>query len=383
MSGGSTKTEESNKVDPALMALYNQNYQRASAIADTPFQAYGGERVAGFTPTQLEAQGYLTDIARGRTGADMLAQARGGIGAAMNYAPGAIPMPGTVTPGSVSAVPVSAGMLRDTDLSPYMNPFTQSVIDTSLADLSRARDVQRVADNQAATAAHAFGGSRQGVADSLTNDAYLRNVASTTANLRSSGFDRAVAAATADLDRILGANQFNSGQSYDAQKTNVGNRLAADQFNTGTALDVARANVANDMAGANFRLNAAGAMAGLGDQELNSELKRAGALAAVGDAQQQNSQARDDAAYEEFMRMLGYPAQQQAIRSAALGMIPIEQTKTGTTSKSGGGFGDVMGGLMGVASLAIPGGGSIGGGLLASALGMGAKKAAGSDSIWV
>ncbi len=298
-------------------------------------------------------------------------------------APGAIAMPGTVTPGSVSAVPVSAGMLRDTDLSPYMNPFTQSVIDTSLADLSRARDVQRVADNQGATAAHAFGGSRQGVADSLTNDAYLRNVASTTANLRSSGFDRAVAAATADLDRLLGASQFNSGQSYDAQKTNVGNRLVADQFNTGTALDVARTNVANDMAGANFRLNAAGAMAGLGDQELNAELKRAGALAAVGDAQQQNQQMRDDAAYEEFMRMLGYPAQQQAIRSAALGMIPIEQTKTGTTSKSGGGFGDVMGGLMGVASLAIPGGGSIGGGLLASALGMGAKKAAGSDSIWV
>ena len=373
MSGGSTKTEESNKVDPALMALYNQNYQRASAIADTPFQAYGGERVAGFTPAQLEAQGYLGDIARGRTGADALNQARNGIGAAMSYTPGAIAMPGAVTPGSVSAVPISAGMLRDTDLSPYMNPFTQGVIDTSLADLSRARDVQRVADNQSATAANAFGGSRQGVADSLTNDAYMRNVASTSANLRSSGFDRAVAAATSDLDRLLGASQFNSGQSYDAQKTNVGNRLAADQFNTGTALDVARTNIANDMAGANFRMTAAGAMAGLGDQELNAELKRAGALAAVGDAQQQNQQARDDAAYEEFMRMLGYPAQQQAIRSAALGMIPIEQTTTSTSKKSEG-FGSVLGSVLGgVAGIAMPGGGSFAGGLLSRGLGWGPK----------
>ncbi len=99
---------------------------------------------------------------------------------------------------------------------------------------------------------------------------------------------------------------------------------------------MARTNVANDMAGANFRLTAAGAMAGLGDQELNAELKRAGALGAVGDAQQMNNQARDDAAYEEFMRMIGYPAQQQAIRSAALGMIPIEQTTTGTTHKTPG-----------------------------------------------
>lgn len=355
MSGGSSKQEQSNKVDPALMALYNQNYQRASAIADTPFQAYGGERVAGFTPTQLEAQGYLTDIARNRTGADTLSQAKAGIGGLTGYTPGQITAPGNVAAGSVNAVPVSAGMLRDTDLSPYMNPFTQGVIDTSLADLARARDVQRVADNQSATAAKAFGGSRQGVADSLTNEAYLRNVSSTTANLRSSAFDRAVDAATADLDRLLGASQFNSGQAYDAQKTNVGNRLAADQFNAGMALDVARTNVANDMAGANFRLNAAGALAGLSDQELNAELKRAGALGLVGDAQQQNQQARDDAAYEEFMRMIGYPAQQQAMRNQALGMMPIEQTTT-TTSSQKPGFLDYVNSAAGLVKAFKPGG---------------------------
>jgi len=103
--------------------------------------------------------------------------------------------------------------------------------------------------------------------------------------------DDAADPATADLDRLLGASQFNAGM----------------------ALDVARTNVANDMAGANFRLNASNVMAGLSNHELEQELRRAGALSAVGDAQQQNQQARDDAAYEEFMRMIGYPAQQQAI----------------------------------------------------------------------
>jgi hypothetical protein len=179
------------------------------------------------------------------------------------------------------------------------------------------------------------------VADSLTNEAYLRNVSSTTANLRSSAFDRAVDAATADLDRLLGASQFNSGQAYDAQKTNVGNRLTADQFNAGMALDMSRTNVANDMAGANFRLNAAGALAGLSDRELNAELKRAGALGLVGDAQQQNQQARDDAAYEEFMRMIGHPYQQQELRNTALGMIPQQTTSTSTSSKTMG-VGDIL-----------------------------------------
>lgn len=86
---------------------------------------------------------------------------------------------------------------------------------------------------------------------------------------------------------------------------------------------MARTNAANDMAGANFRLNAAGGLAGLSDQELNMALTRAGALGAAGEMEQQNQQARDDAAYEEFMRMIGYPAQQQQLRNQALGMMPV------------------------------------------------------------
>jgi hypothetical protein len=99
---------------------------------------------------------------------------------------------------------------------------------------------------------------------------------------------------------------------------------------------VARTNSANDLAGANFRLNAAGGLAGLSDQELNMALKQAGALGAVGDMQQQNQQARADADYEEFMRMIGYPAQQQQLRNTALGMMPIQQTTTNTTKNNPG-----------------------------------------------
>lgn len=341
MGGGKTTQTSENKIDPALMALYNQNYQRALQIADTPFQPYTGERVAGFTPTQTQAHQMVSDIATGRTGADTLDQAKAGYNNLMNYAPAQIAAPGAVQAADVRASPITAEMLRDTDLSAYMNPYTQNVIDTSLADLSRARDIQRVADNQAATRANAFGGSRQGVADSLTNEAYLRNVASTSANLRNAGYDKAVSAAIADLDRALGASQFNSGQTYDAQKTNTANRLAADQFNAGMAFDVARTNTANDLAGANFRLNAAGGLAGLSNQELNMALMRAGALGAVGDMQQQNQQARDDAAYDEFMRMIGYPAQQQQLRNQALGMMPVQQTNT-TTTKNNPGFLDYL-----------------------------------------
>jgi hypothetical protein len=115
------------------------------------------------------------------------------------------------------------------------------------------------------------------------------------------------------------------------------------------AFDVARTNTANDLAGANFRLNAAGGLAGLSNQELSMALARAGALSAVGDAQQQNQQARDEAAYEEFMRMIGYPAQQQQLRNQTLGMMPQQSTTTTTSSKSAG-LGDILGAAGSVAS---------------------------------
>src|SRR5690242_12192887 len=96
MGGGKTTQTSENKIDPALMALYNQNYQRALQIADTPFQPYTGERVAGFTPTQTQAHQMVSDIATGRTGADTLDQAKAGYNNLMNYAPAQIAAPGAV-----------------------------------------------------------------------------------------------------------------------------------------------------------------------------------------------------------------------------------------------------------------------------------------------
>ena len=43
------------------------------------------------------------------------------------------------TPGNVTAGTVNPGLLKDVDLSAYMNPYTQNVIDTSVNDLDRAR----------------------------------------------------------------------------------------------------------------------------------------------------------------------------------------------------------------------------------------------------
>jgi hypothetical protein len=267
---------------------------------------------------------------------------------------------------------VTAQKLSTTDLSPYMNPYTDSVVNSSLSDLERQRQRQQVADNQTATAAHTFGGTRQAVRDSLTTDDYLRNVASTTANLRSNAFDSARSAALADIAQQTGVGEFNAGQDlsskefntnlgYDASKTNAGYKLSTDQFNlsnlydllktragyefdasktnaaTGNAadefnlnslLDINKSNAANDITGAGVRLNAGSQLASLSNAELAQALQKAGVLDAVGAEQTQQSQAQLDFNYQEFLRQLAYPLQQQDIRNSALGIIPKDSSTT-------------------------------------------------------
>ena len=77
------------------------------------------------------------------------------------------------------------------DISAFMNPYTQEVIDRSLGDIESSRQMQDIRDRQAATQARAFGGSRQGVQSSLTNAAALKQAADLSANLRSQGYGQA------------------------------------------------------------------------------------------------------------------------------------------------------------------------------------------------
>ena len=77
------------------------------------------------------------------------------------------------------------------DISAFMNPYTQEVIDRSLGDIEASRQMQDLRDRQAATQARAFGGSRQGVQASLTNAAALKQAADLSANLRNQGYGQA------------------------------------------------------------------------------------------------------------------------------------------------------------------------------------------------
>jgi len=140
--GGGTSTSTSS-IDPDLKAAYLANIGQAQSVAG----ALPVRQFAGFNPLYQAGEELVTNEA--------------------------------LTP------------FTGESIQQFMNPYENEVVQRSLADVSGALDTQRLRDRQAATAARAFGGSRQGVAESLTNAAAIKQAADTAAQLRASGYGQA------------------------------------------------------------------------------------------------------------------------------------------------------------------------------------------------
>lgn len=136
----------------------------------------------------------------------------------------------------------------------YMNPYQQEVIDASMADLNRQRQMQQMRDLNTATQAKAFGGSRQGVAQALTNEAYDRTAASTLANLRNQGFTQA---------QGIALQQEQARQAYEQQRLDAARNLGLERLNIASgALGLQPANLGGTQTTPIYRNTGATALGG-------------------------------------------------------------------------------------------------------------------------
>jgi len=137
------------------------------------------------------------------------------------------------SPQQVVGVNYTPAQLSQQNLAPYMNPYTQEVIDRSLADLERARLSATNNLGFSASQAGAFGGSRHGVAEGLTNEGYATQAGNLAANLRNQGFGIAQNAALSDVNAQNTALQYGAGQNMLAQQLNQNAGLQAANLGMG------------------------------------------------------------------------------------------------------------------------------------------------------
>ena len=128
----------------------------------------------------------------------------------------------------------------------YMNPYTSAVINRTQQDIERQRQMAANQLGAQATAARAFGGSRQGVAEGVLAGEYGRMAGDIAAQQRQAGYtqamdaamrDRAARAAAASQLGGLGQQAFQTGQAITAAQERQGLMQQALQQ---TLIDAAR-----------------------------------------------------------------------------------------------------------------------------------------------
>lgn len=218
---GSKKTTTNNSTSVAEMPAFQKEFLTqevlpfAKDIAARDFEAYKGDRVAGLTPLQQQAM-------RGYGGLQSGAQQYGE--AADIYR---------------DIGQTQAGQLATTNLDPYMSPYQQSVIDASLRTLGGAQEQALNQQGAQATAAGAFGGSRQGIAEAETRKAYGQQASDLVTRQMQAGFENAQKAAQADMARQMQAATLRgqgaaglgaaAGQSLAAQQSVLGAQMQAGE----------------------------------------------------------------------------------------------------------------------------------------------------------
>ena len=144
--------------------------------------------------------------------------------------------------------------LLDTNLSAYQNPFQSQVIDNTLDDLNRARQLQIQSDQDAAIGRGAFGGSRSALLESETNRNFAEQAARTAGDLRARGFDTATSLAGQDIGRQFEADRFMS----DADRA-----IAMQNATFGQQAGLARQGLLGDVSLNQARLDQQAGLAGM------------------------------------------------------------------------------------------------------------------------
>ena len=187
-----------------------------------------------------------------------------------------------------NAMNFQPGSIAGADLSQYQNPYQQMVIDNNLASMNRANQMALNNVGKDATGAGAYGGSRQAVAEALTNADFNNQATQMINQQNQAGFQNAQNMAQYDI-----GNQF-------AQQGAV--------------------------------LNAANQMGGLSQQGFNYDQTINNNLANVGNQQQNLIQQLINAANQQYGGITGYGNNMLQLPFTAMGAAPM--TTSGTTSGS-------------------------------------------------
>lgn len=237
---------------------------KAEATTEQPYQAYGGERIAGFNPMQQQVFQNVANMQPSRqlgTATQMAGQAGlGSLNAGQQY-------------NQQATNPYATGA--------FMSPYIQNALAPQMQEARRQSDITGTQNAGQAAMQGAFGGSRQGVMEAERQ--------------RNLGMQQ---------ERIYGTGMQNAFQ----------NAQQAQQF--GATLGLQGYGQAGQMAGQ---------LGQLGQTEFGQQKDILNAQLGVGQQQQGLEQQRLQQQYQDFLTQRAYPQQQLSYMSDMLRGLPMQQ----------------------------------------------------------
>lgn len=324
--GGGGDTTQTQKLDPYVKKETKNNIELADEIASEPYQPYTGTGVVDFTGAQRQAQGQLMDVANSNAGTAPQQQAQGMVGNAVDN-----------QAREVNAQSGASG------INDYMSPYTDQVVNNTLDDIDRSRQMAVNQGQDQSLSAGAYDGSRSALADAETNERYAQQASDAAGQLRNQGWASAVQASQQDANRDMQAQQANQNADQRQQQ---------------------------------LAMRGAGLIGNLGQQEYQNLINNARLASGVGDAQQQQQQRQADYDRQEWEREQGYDERMLHLREQALGNSPLINAGSTTQSASGGGGTNAFTGALGGAATgaavgsAVPGWGTAAGAAVGGGAGL-------------
>jgi len=273
---------------------YKRLMDRTEAQSLSPYQAYGGQRIAQ-PGGDINASRDLTRKIAG-TGIAGLPQATQGVAAQATQAQ---QMADNTNPYQYGPRQdfIDPGVASD-----YMSPYIQNVLDTQKSRATRDFNELAGARNTAAAQAGAFGGSRRFVEEGVAQRGLLDRMTEMDAIGLQNAYQQAQVGFDADRAAELARQQSQAGENVASMQAKLGAMgYSGDQLN---------------------RLVGFGEMARAGDIQ-NAQL-----LETIGRSQQGEQQQGLDLAYEDFVRQTAYPEQQLGLMSGIMSGVPVQPSST-------------------------------------------------------
>jgi hypothetical protein len=306
-----------------------QNYAFAQQVAEQPLQQYQGQMVADVAPQTQQAWNLAAQSAN--AGQDQYNASTAGYLNSLGQTPMSVTDPG-------NAQMIRAGQLSNTNLNPYMNPYTQSVINSTLPIMQQNLAQTQNQQANAANAANAFGGSRQGVQAGVTQSQGALGMAQMAQQLNQANFGQAQSAAQQDIANRLTASQANQA----AQQANLNRNMQAQQLNQSA-----------QQAKTNSDILAAQGLTNTGTAMNQANVANYGMLTSAGAGQSMQAQNQINAQMAKFNQAFNYPQTQLGTLLSALGITPHDTatSSTGqTTTTESPNWGSIITGALGDAS---------------------------------